>query len=62
MESRTGAVQLAAVNALGKVKVKSATQPLLNQLHQHLGIATFAQDVIRALERSEATRRWISWS
>ena len=49
MESRTGAVQLAAVNALGKVKVKSATQPLLNQLHQHLGIATFAQDVIRAL-------------
>ncbi len=49
MENSTGAVQLAAINALGRIKLKSATEALLKQLKQHLSIAALVQDIIRAL-------------
>ena len=49
MENSTGAAKLAAINALGKIKLKSATEALLKQLRQHLSIPVLLQDIIRAL-------------
>jgi HEAT repeat protein len=49
MENSSGDVQIDAVTALGKVKSKSATPALLNQLRQHLGITRFAWEVIVTL-------------
>jgi HEAT repeat protein len=45
MENSSGDVQIDAVTALGKVKSKSATPALLNQLRQHLGITRFVQEI-----------------
>ena len=49
MESSTGDVLPAAINALGRIKLKSATEALLKQLRQHLSIVPLVQDIIRAL-------------
>jgi HEAT repeat protein len=49
MENNTGEVPLAAINALGEIKLKSATEALLNQLKAHLSIERLVQDAVRAL-------------
>ena len=50
MENSTGDVlPRAAIDALGKIKLKTATEPLLNQLRQHLSIVKLVEDIIRAL-------------
>lgn len=49
MENNIGEVQLAAINALGRVKLKSATDALLKQLKLWHSVADIAQDIIRAL-------------
>jgi HEAT repeat protein len=49
MENNTGRVQSAAIRALGKIRLKSATDPLLKQLRLWTSIATLAQDIIWAL-------------
>ena len=48
MENNNDAVHRAAINALGKLRLKSATEPLLKQLHKwHSGDP--AADIVRAL-------------
>jgi HEAT repeat protein len=52
MENSSGDVlPRAAIDALGKIKLKSATEPLLNQLKQHLShsMVHLTEDIIRAL-------------
>jgi FOG: HEAT repeat len=50
MENSTGDVlPRAAIDALGKIKLRTATEPLLNQLKQHLGIVQLVEDIVRAL-------------
>jgi len=50
MENSTGDVlPRAAIDALGKIKLRTATEPLLNQLRQHLGIVQLVEDIIGAL-------------
>jgi hypothetical protein len=49
MENSTGAVQSAAINALGKIRLKSATEPLLKQLKLWTSTAVLAQEIIFAL-------------
>ena len=49
MENNTGEVPLAAINALGEIKSKSATEALLKQLKAHPSIERLVQDTVRAL-------------
>jgi HEAT repeats len=49
MESSPLDIQIAAVNALGALAVKSATEALLKLARQHLSIATLVSDIARAL-------------
>jgi HEAT repeat protein len=49
MENNTGAVKQAAVNALGRIQLKTATEPLMKQLKLWLTIPLLAADIVRAL-------------
>jgi HEAT repeat protein len=49
MENNKDAVHLAAINALGKLRLKSATEPLLKQLTKWHSVASLAEDIVRAL-------------
>ena len=49
MDSATGPVLPAAINALGRLKTQTATEPLLNQLRLNLGIDSLVEDIVRAL-------------
>jgi HEAT repeat protein len=49
MEKGPQDIQIAAVNALGAVALKSATEALMKLARQHLGIAPLVSDVARAL-------------
>lgn len=50
MENSTGDVlPRASIDALGKLKDKRATDPLLNQLKQHLSVEKLAEDIVSAL-------------
>lgn len=49
METNVGLVQEAAIRALAKIRLKSATEPLLNQLRLWRSIASLTQEIIWAL-------------
>jgi HEAT repeat protein len=49
MEKGPQDIQIAAVNALGAIALKSATEALMKLARQHLGIAPLVSDVARAL-------------
>jgi HEAT repeat protein len=49
MENNTGVVQSAAIRALGRIRLKSATEPLLKQLKLWTSIPALTQDIIWAL-------------
>lgn len=49
MEHLTLDVKRAAVNALGRLQLKTATEPLIKELKDHHGIALLAADLERAL-------------
>jgi HEAT repeat protein len=49
MENNTGAVYSAAVTALGKIRLQSATEPLLKQLKLHTSISYLVQEIIFSL-------------
>jgi HEAT repeat protein len=49
MENNKDAVHLAAINALGKLRLKSATEPLLKQLTKWHSVELLAADIVSAL-------------
>jgi len=49
MEHLTTDVKRAVVNALGRLQLKTATEPLIKELKAHLGIALLVADIVRAL-------------
>ena len=49
MENNTGAVKQAAVNALGRIQLKTATEPLMKQLTLWQTVPLLAADIVRAL-------------
>ncbi len=56
MENNTGPVQVAAIRALAKIRLKSATEPLLKQLRLWTSIASLNQEIIWALGEIKDTR------
>ncbi len=49
MENNTGEVQSAAIEALGRIQLKTATEPLMKQLSLWHSVPLLAADIIRAL-------------
>jgi HEAT repeat protein len=49
MDNSTGDVKHAAVNALGRIQLKTATEPLMKQLSLWQSVPLLAADIVRAL-------------
>ena len=49
MEKSTVELKRVAVNAIGRLQLKTATDPLIKELKAHLGIALLAADIVWAL-------------